>query len=41
LKTFINEKTKIEAKLMFKSKIYREVNPNLMTTRNEKFYANA
>jgi hypothetical protein len=26
---------------MFKSKIYREANPYLMTTRNEKFYANA
>lgn len=34
-------KTNIEAKQMFKSKIYREANPYLMTTTNEKFYANA
>jgi hypothetical protein len=34
-------KINIEAKLMFKSKIYREANPNLMTTRNDKFHANA
>jgi hypothetical protein len=33
--------TNIEAKRMFESKIYREANPNLMTTRNEKSYANA